>query len=112
MSRDKERAQPSALEPQGEPTQRMMDDTGAPTPPAVATLVALAMLEALVSFFLWTELVRVRSGGQAFCPLEDPRQCSALWDVPAWDRKSSSKSLNIAFTASVTASCMSRRIKG
>jgi protein-disulfide isomerase len=51
-----------------------------PTPGSLAALVALGVLTALWSLFLWGELLRSRSGATPFCPLGEATQCSALWD--------------------------------
>lgn len=61
-----------------------------PTAGSLVALVALGVLAALWSLFLWAELLRSRSGAQPFCPLGEASQCSALWDggfaraVHAW----------------------------
>ncbi len=51
-----------------------------PTPGSLAGLVALGVLSALLSLFLWAELLLARAGGQAFCALSEPDACARLWD--------------------------------
>lgn len=51
-----------------------------PTASSLAALVALGVLTALWSLFLWGELLRSRGGATPFCPLGEATQCSALWD--------------------------------
>ena len=51
----------------------------APGPRSVAGLAALGFVGALVSVFLWLQLVLARSGGPSVCGPEDG-QCGALWD--------------------------------
>jgi serine/threonine-protein kinase len=46
----------------------------------VAALVALGFLGALLSVFLWLQLVLARSGGPSVCGPEDGGRCGALWD--------------------------------
>jgi serine/threonine-protein kinase len=53
-----------------------------PSPESLGVLAALGAGSALWAQFLWTELVRARSGGTPFCPLGEPGQCGALWDGP------------------------------
>ena len=71
-------------------TQAPAPRAQSPTPGSLAALVALGVLTALWSLFLWSELVHSRSGGVPFCPLGEASQCSALWDggfaraVHAW----------------------------
>lgn len=61
-----------------------------PAAGSLVALVALGMLSALWSLFLWMELVVSRSGAPPFCALGEAGQCSALWDgsfsraVHAW----------------------------
>jgi serine/threonine-protein kinase len=61
-----------------------------PTPASLAALVVLGGLAALLSLFLWGELLVTRAGGAAFCALADPDACERLWDgalavgVHAW----------------------------
>lgn len=50
-----------------------------PGPGACAKLVALGVLSALWSLFLWADLVVVRSGGSAFCGFGGRFDCSAIW---------------------------------
>jgi protein-disulfide isomerase len=56
--------------------------TSHPSPESLGILAALGAGSALWAQFLWTELVRARSGGSPFCPLGEPGQCGALWDGP------------------------------
>jgi serine/threonine-protein kinase len=51
-----------------------------PPPGSLAGLVALGVASALLSLFLWAELVVARSGGAVFCALSDPDACARLWD--------------------------------
>lgn len=53
-----------------------------PSPASLAALAALGGLAALVSLFLWGELVRARAGGATSCALSDPEACARLWDGP------------------------------
>ena len=62
-----------------------MTKPGPPTafPPSPASLAALAALgggAALVSLFLWGELVLARAVGATSCALSDPEACARLWD--------------------------------
>jgi serine/threonine-protein kinase len=50
-----------------------------PGPRSVAGLAALGFVAALVSVFLWLQLVLARSGGPSVCGPEDGG-CGALWD--------------------------------
>jgi serine/threonine-protein kinase len=54
--------------------------SGQPSPRSVAALVALGFLGALLSVFLWLQLVLARSGGPSVCGPEDGGRCGALWD--------------------------------
>jgi serine/threonine-protein kinase len=47
---------------------------------SVAALVALGFLGALLSVFLWLQLVLARSGGPSVCGPEDGGSCGQLWD--------------------------------
>jgi serine/threonine-protein kinase len=51
-----------------------------PTPRSTAALAALGFVGALVSVFLWLQLVLARSGGPSVCGPEDGGRCGALWD--------------------------------
>ncbi len=51
-----------------------------PTAGSLAALVALGGASALLSLFLWAELLLARAGGTAFCALSDPDACARLWD--------------------------------
>jgi thioredoxin family protein len=62
----------TAARPAAEATQ--------PSPRSVAALVALGFLGALLSVFLWLQLVLARSGGPSVCGPEDGGRCGALWD--------------------------------
>jgi protein-disulfide isomerase len=53
-----------------------------PSPASLATLAALGAVAALVSLFLWGELVLARAGGATACALSDPEACARLWDGP------------------------------
>jgi protein-disulfide isomerase len=53
-----------------------------PRPASLAALAALGGLAALVSLFLWGELVLARAGGATSCALSDPEACARLWDGP------------------------------
>jgi serine/threonine-protein kinase len=53
-----------------------------PSPGSLAGLVALGGLTALVSLFLWAELLLARAGGATSCALSDPNACADLWDGP------------------------------
>jgi protein-disulfide isomerase len=53
-----------------------------PSPASLAALAALGGLAALVSLFLWGELVLARAGGATSCALSDPEACARLWDGP------------------------------
>jgi protein-disulfide isomerase len=53
-----------------------------PSPASLAALAALGGLAALVSLFLWGELVLARAGGATSCALSDPEACTRLWDGP------------------------------
>jgi thioredoxin family protein len=50
------------------------------SPRSVALLAALGFLAALLSVFLWLQLVLARSGGPSVCGPEDGGRCGALWD--------------------------------
>jgi serine/threonine-protein kinase len=54
--------------------------TNQPSPRSVATLAALGFVGALLSVFLWLQLVLARSGGPSVCGPEDGGRCGALWD--------------------------------
>ena len=58
------------------------ETSAAPGPRSLAGLVALGFLGALVSVFLWLQLVLARSGGPSVCGPEDGGSCGALWDGP------------------------------
>ena len=51
-----------------------------PSPRSVAALAALGFVGALLSVFLWLQLVLARSGGPSVCGPEDGGRCGALWD--------------------------------
>ncbi len=53
-----------------------------PGPASLAALAALGAVAALVSLFLWGELVLARAGGATACALSDPEACARLWDGP------------------------------
>jgi protein-disulfide isomerase len=53
-----------------------------PSPASVAALAALGEVAALVSLFLWGELVLAHAGGATACALSDPEACARLWDGP------------------------------
>ena len=53
-----------------------------PSPASLAALAALGGAAALVSLFLWGELVLARAGGATACALSDPEACARLWDGP------------------------------
>ena len=54
--------------------------TNQPGPRSVAALAALGFVGALLSVFLWLQLVLARSGGPSVCGPEDGGRCGALWD--------------------------------
>lgn len=62
------------------PAPRSQPETSQPSPRSVAALVALGFLGALLSVFLWLQLVLARSGGPSVCGPEDGGHCGALWD--------------------------------
>ena len=51
-----------------------------PSARSLAALVALGVGGALLSVFLWLQLVLARSGGPSVCGPEDGGSCGALWD--------------------------------
>jgi serine/threonine-protein kinase len=51
-----------------------------PSPRSVAALTALGFVGALLSVFLWLQLVLARSGGPSVCGPEDGGRCGVLWD--------------------------------
>jgi serine/threonine-protein kinase len=53
-----------------------------PAPSGLALLVSLAALTALLSLYLWTELLLARAGGATLCGLSDPGACARLWEGP------------------------------
>ena len=53
-----------------------------PSPASLAALAALGGVAALVSLFLWGELVLARAGGATACAVSDPEACARLWDGP------------------------------
>jgi serine/threonine-protein kinase len=53
-----------------------------PSPGSLAALVALGGLAALLSLFLWSELLLARAGGATACALSDPNACAELWNGP------------------------------
>ncbi|HVR70890.1 MAG TPA: thioredoxin domain-containing protein [Vicinamibacteria bacterium] len=54
--------------------------TAQPSARSVAALVALGLVGALLSVFLWLQLVLARSGGPSVCGPEDGGACGLLWD--------------------------------
>jgi protein-disulfide isomerase len=55
------------------------DGEARPGPRSCARLIALGVVSALWSLFLWAELVVVRSGGSAFCGFSGKLDCNAVW---------------------------------
>jgi serine/threonine-protein kinase len=53
-----------------------------PSPASLAVLSGLGVLAALLSLFLWAELLLARAGGSALCALADTTACAQLWDGP------------------------------
>ncbi len=53
-----------------------------PSPAALGALAALGGATALLSLFLWAELLVARAGGATLCALSDPNACARLWDGP------------------------------
>jgi serine/threonine-protein kinase len=51
-----------------------------PSARSLAALVALGVAGALLSVFLWLQLVLARSGGPSVCGPEDGGSCGMLWD--------------------------------
>jgi serine/threonine-protein kinase len=51
-----------------------------PSARSLSALAALGFLGALLSVFLWLQLVLARSGGPSVCGPEDGGRCGALWD--------------------------------
>lgn len=61
-------------------TNREANTPFQPQPATLGALVALATLTALVSLWLWAELLVARAGGATFCALSAPDACARLWD--------------------------------
>ena len=53
-----------------------------PSAASLAALAAIGTLSALVSLFLWAELLLARAGGPTVCGLADPEACARLWEGP------------------------------